>query len=323
MRSLILFLVFFLVNCDDDYPVFPVIDGDIQEDSDLGFDSDFDDQIDADDEICQEDCASIENATVVLGPYNTIKIRLEIDNPDKFCPFIEIIFIDETDVEIPLITGLRVPLTPAWVDYDEFYYRIVLVIPEGATGIKFMSGDQELSRARWTEQRLVERGESCDPVGFQNVCVEPNDVCSFDYQGCEPREGVAQRMCGVNLPEIYSSEIRMEWRRAVIGSFYSFFESIDEWGGGSEIVLKLIIENYGDYRISTVNHDTPVWEDTVLYIRRECDEPNTEIAFNDDTGDDWRSTIELTHLRPGYYYIFIDTVIQTSGAFVSLDVSEF
>ena len=323
MRKLILFAAFFLIYCDfedcpecfdsacpdsDVEPSETGIDADIELDSD----TDTDEQIDSD----VDEVATITDMVAFVGPHDVVKIKIEVDNYQSFCPFVELVFIDATNSEVYLGHGFSLELVPAWSEYGEFYYRAVQKLPKGTIGVKIVDDGQELIRARLTEQPVIDRGESCDPLGFENVCFEYGDVCSADYQGCEPREDVSERICGYNLIDLERII------RGPIRGFYSYFNSSEEWGGGSEMVLTFEVDNPGDYRISTVNEVTPMWEDTILYVRSECNNPSSEIGFNDDDGDDWRSTVELNNLDAGIYYVFVDTVVRTSGASMMVEVTE-
>ena len=54
--------------------------------------------------------------------------------------------------------------------------------------------------------------------------------------------------------------------------------------------------------------------DSILYIRKQCDDPESEIACNDDAGEPARSRITLT-LDPGRYYVFADGLTGQEGSF--------
>ena len=74
--------------------------------------------------------------------------------------------------------------------------------------------------------------------------------------------------------------------------------------------------------------DRPLWADTggstfdtVLYIRTECDDPQSELSCNDDDPEmGVQSRLNLEDLGPGRYYIVVDG-FGTDGSYV-LDLTE-
>jgi hypothetical protein len=78
-------------------------------------------------------------------------------------------------------------------------------------------------------------------------------------------------------------------------------------GNGPEVVYRLELAELADVTITT---DLPGTEgDTVLYVRSECGNADSELDCDDDAGvtRSLASVLELTALAAGRYYVFVDS----------------
>jgi hypothetical protein len=82
-----------------------------------------------------------------------------------------------------------------------------------------------------------------------------------------------------------------------------------------DLVYRLVLRRAQRVRISSEQSDY----DGAIYVRSDCLDPSTEVACNDDAGDNRHSLIEVT-LQPGTYYVFVDGYAQGSQGHFTLDV---
>ena len=59
--------------------------------------------------------------------------------------------------------------------------------------------------------------------------------------------------------------------------------------------------------------------DGAIYIRRNCTDMSTEVACNDDSGDNRHSIVD-TVLDRGTYYVFVDGFANRSQGSFTMDV---
>ena len=76
-------------------------------------------------------------------------------------------------------------------------------------------------------------------------------------------------------------------------------------GGGNEAVIEFVAPSAGYWRFSTA-HPATGNIDTVLYIRRVCTEPGTEIGCNDDGGDLTTSRLGVELEEGETIFVFVD-----------------
>lgn len=76
-------------------------------------------------------------------------------------------------------------------------------------------------------------------------------------------------------------------------------------GSGEEHVF--LFEPTTPVSLSLTTNFTETTVDTVLYVRSDCRDTDTELGCNDDTGTT-ASTMSIERLEPGTYYIVVDTL---------------
>ncbi len=85
-------------------------------------------------------------------------------------------------------------------------------------------------------------------------------------------------------------------------------------GFGAESIFRVTIAEAGAYVASTVDEATSL--DTVVYIRSDCADADSQLACNDEGSDPPASTITL-QLEPGDVFVVVDSwSSSSSGAFV-------
>lgn len=89
--------------------------------------------------------------------------------------------------------------------------------------------------------------------------------------------------------------------KGTTGGTGSFKASCGCMGQGPENVHVLKIKKKSSIRIEV----NPQGFDSVIYIRRNCEEKSSEVACNDDAGSTSQSVIEAS-LEKGTYYVFVD-----------------
>lgn len=82
-----------------------------------------------------------------------------------------------------------------------------------------------------------------------------------------------------------------------------------------ELIYRLQIRRRSTVRITSEQTD---W-DGAIYVRGDCTDQTTELACNDDAGDNRHSMLE-TELEPGTYYVFMDGFASSNHGPFSLDV---
>jgi hypothetical protein len=82
----------------------------------------------------------------------------------------------------------------------------------------------------------------------------------------------------------------------------------------NDVVYRLQIDRRSRVRITSEQQ-----YDGAIYIRRDCADMSTEVACNDDTGDNRHSTVE-TELDRGTYFVFVDGFGNSSQGSYTLDV---
>lgn len=82
-----------------------------------------------------------------------------------------------------------------------------------------------------------------------------------------------------------------------------------------DLIYRLQIRRRSTVRITSEQQD---W-DGAIYVRGDCTDIATEVACNDDAGDNRHSMLE-TELEPGTYYVFVDGYSSGNAGEFSLDV---
>ncbi len=82
----------------------------------------------------------------------------------------------------------------------------------------------------------------------------------------------------------------------------------------NDLVYRLVLNRRSRVRITASQQ-----YDGALYIRRDCTDPSTEIACNDDSPDNRHSMVEAT-LDRGTYYVFVDGFANSSQGSFTMDV---
>ena len=85
-------------------------------------------------------------------------------------------------------------------------------------------------------------------------------------------------------------------------------------GNGPDQVVVVQLDETSRVRFETVPTANDEEFDTVLYIRGRCDDPDSELACNDDSGERLLSRILSSRLEPGTYYVFVDAFDWEVGA---------
>ncbi len=105
-------------------------------------------------------------------------------------------------------------------------------------------------------------------------------------------------------------------RAEVQTSGESHYESNCGSGARSaEAVLILQLEHPSQVRAELIEANF----DTVLYIQRDCEDPGSLIACNDDGGQSTRSLLDL-ELEPGNYFLFVDGYSSNNSGSATLEV---
>lgn len=269
-----------------------------------------------------DDVLSITFAEVVVDHCDGFKFLIFVDDPFLFRKVIEVTFVDQNKNEVSSEYGNNIRLSPALLDHDMAIFRGAISPPDDAVGFRISAILIDGSESKpvfqnWSEQRFIQSGEGCDPVGMYSVCSERTDVCSADQALCELQSEVRSRICESELPELSIGPNDVE-----IDNFYSVFVSSGNFGYGAEQVFVLDLQDRSDVTLSTVNYDTPAFEETLIYVRTECDDKGSEVAFNDDVSSrDKRSKVELSGVGPGRFFVVVDTAYASSGGYLSLEVS--
>ena len=82
-----------------------------------------------------------------------------------------------------------------------------------------------------------------------------------------------------------------------------------------DLVYRLQLRRRQRVRISSEQADF----DGAIYVRSDCTDATTEVACNDDAGDNRHSMIEVV-LDPGTYFVFVDGYASGSQGHFTLDV---
>jgi len=159
------------------------------------------------------------------------------------------------------------------------------------------------------EATLVGIGETCDD---ENFC-RPEMVCSSG--ACVPGTAIGQlcdRATDIVVPatpEMGATITQMGTTGGGMGLITVDAACVADPNGtiGAETVYKLdvAVDNF-DLDLSTDNPGTGM-TDTILYVRGECPDSGSVLACNDDAAPmNLQSTITLTDLTAGTYYVFVE-----------------
>ena len=135
-------------------------------------------------------------------------------------------------------------------------------------------------------------------------CESPDCV---DSPRCDPAEIChSSRVVSIELDEVYIglNQAEMSQDRGSCG------------GSGSETVYTYTAANTGALCVSTVGSES----DTVLYVRAECTEPESELACNDDF-DNFNAALTLEVEAGAVYSIFVDHFISGDPTNFQLSVT--
>ncbi|MBU1899136.1 hypothetical protein KKB55_15460, partial [Myxococcota bacterium] len=89
----------------------------------------------------------------------------------------------------------------------------------------------------------------------------------------------------------------------------------DFQGSGPERVVAIVLE-----QPSRLQAETTEGFDTVLHLRGACDDPDTELACNDDGGEGTLSLITINRLEPGIYFLFVDAYSSSASGEVRVEI---
>lgn len=131
---------------------------------------------------------------------------------------------------------------------------------------------------------------------------------------------------GVTAPGTYTVHISD-------GATDTFQGSCWTWPGYAEAVRKITIGGTKHVRFTATTEVAPtigtatMAHNTYLYLRRDCDDPTSELACNDDLGDAaanedfyFASGIVMADLEPGDYYLFVDGSVDGNGFLTTGDI---
>src|SRR5690606_14895013 len=82
----------------------------------------------------------------------------------------------------------------------------------------------------------------------------------------------------------------------------------------ADLVYQLVLTRRSRVRITSTQQ-----YDGALYIRRDCVDPTTEVACNDDAADNRHSAVEAV-LDAGTYFVFVDGWANRSQGSFTMDV---
>jgi hypothetical protein len=99
-----------------------------------------------------------------------------------------------------------------------------------------------------------------------------------------------------------------DWFEVTIGAADGVLESPACGGSGPEAVVELELSAPAALRARVVTASV----DTVLSVRRHCDEAATEVSCNDDA-DEGRPSLSLPGVKAGVYYVILDTWNERGG----------
>jgi hypothetical protein len=91
-----------------------------------------------------------------------------------------------------------------------------------------------------------------------------------------------------------------------------------EHGEGADLVYQFTLEKTTHVVIQTLAVEKEKRYDTILYLRTECANPDTEVVCDDDSGDGEQVIDQIdVRLQAGTYFLFVDgrTVYGDSGEF--------
>ncbi len=111
-------------------------------------------------------------------------------------------------------------------------------------------------------------------------------------------------VCGPSV-DVVPIAIGAEIMGAHLGSVPNELVSLECGGRGGETVYAVTVEEPASLFVTTNFPETTL--DTVIYVRGECRNPDTEYGCNDDDPEANRvSTLLIPRVEPGSYYIVID-----------------
>ncbi|MCB9535176.1 MAG: hypothetical protein H6704_02850 [Myxococcales bacterium] len=177
------------------------------------------------------------------------------------------------------------------------------------------------------EQARVCTGDGFSPWG---QCIDP-DACVDDELGVDTCEnGIRQRRCrgGQWGPWRCETDRCLPWQFTDIdveGQVWLGDATVDAFsqhrgscgGDGVEVTYQLQVAQRAALCLRAVGHGI----DPLLYVRRACRDPGSEVGCDDDGGGLTTAQLRLT-LEPGAYVVFVDTADRDAGGQFSLYVLE-
>lgn len=82
---------------------------------------------------------------------------------------------------------------------------------------------------------------------------------------------------------------------------------------GEDVLLRLDVSHHANYRIEVRDVDTMRAVDPVLYVRKACDDPSSEVACDDDSGPAALDAREDVMLDAAEYFLFVDSFDWNDG----------
>ena len=171
----------------------------------------------------------------------------------------------------------------------------------------------------------VPSGAACDPAELVDAC-EPGSRCLDDGQGgfaCTPIAGLGC-VAAIDLAQMGQAEantLRYEGdntlnRNELVGSCHAGNAN------GNDATHMYTVGERADVIVTTIDPFTSF--DTVLSVRRACDDAESEIGCNDDTaGANLRSRVELNDVEAGTpLWIIVDAYSAAGSGSYALLVTE-
>lgn len=155
--------------------------------------------------------------------------------------------------------------------------------------------DQVLPRGHYF---LVVDGAAAEEFGAANVALTISDVAALE------------RACR-SAPLLHPGHTE---NGTTAGGQDRFHASCAEGTASPDNMYRLRLRRRSTVRISMSSD-----YDGALYLRRDCTDSSTEVACNDDTGDNRHAQIETT-LDAGTYFVFVDGFRSGNQGSYSLDV---
>ena len=154
-------------------------------------------------------------------------------------------------------------------------------------------------RASFAAVPLRALGQGCDPAGLADLC-QGELACTGAV--CQVPAG-APAACAAAQPIVASGMLA-----GTLPPGPGVFEGRCAFSRGlGDAVYRLSLPQAADVSISTDPAPSDPALDTVIYLRRTCTDPASQLACNDDLGPgNVHSQLQLLNLAAGDYFLFVD-----------------